>query len=157
VSDLLVTSEDMQRSHSVYFGVAPSVVQARLYSAFPQARGYSSSALDPERFDATLIMALVQTYRKGTLPTNPDVLFFVPASHEQWAIGTLKESITRMFTCLKGQHRQDVAKTLSALFKHIHLGNRVLQFVDAPARWAAFGFTDADPIPAWLRSGLVEG
>jgi hypothetical protein len=156
VNDLLVSSKDFSRFHSVFFDAAPEPGHIRLYDAFPHARGISDRAQNETTFEAVLIMALVQTFPKNQQLIPFKCYFFVPASIKVWAETQLTECAKRMFEGLKRKRNAAAAKHLGTFFHNIPFGSRVLQINKAPDRWVAFGFTKGDLIPDWFGAALLD-
>lgn len=145
----------MQKGHRAFLGTDPTSAQARLYDGFPTHRGVSSRALDVELFQATAIVALVQTFTMKQVPDPHRVYFFVPPKHEKWAIGQFRGFAEVVFGRLKERKDAQRAPSVGRLFHAIMLGCRVLQMQTPPDRWVAFGFAKSDLVPDWLGAGLL--
>ncbi len=154
----IVTPLDSFRlAHETFFGETPKAKHLRLYESFPAKKGASDRSRDEETFEATLIMAIVQTYPRNQRPDPFTCYLFIPAIEEKWAVNKLGEIAKRMFGVLKAHKKVQVAKHLGRFFHAVLLGSRTLHLDQAPERWVAFGFDrDADPIPDWMRDGLLD-
>jgi hypothetical protein len=150
--------ENARRTHKL-LGSDPTPKQERIYEAYPRARGASAREMDQETFESALVMAITQTFPNGPNAEPFKCYFFVPASAEKWAIEQLNVSARRIFEKLKGMppaRRSLAAKQIGRFLKCIMMGSRVLQLEKGPERWVAFGFEKSDPIPDWLRDGLLD-
>lgn len=153
MSELLVGPGDLRKSHRAFLNAEPSTRQVQVYGAFPTQRGIVGSVGDAEAFDAVMIMALVQTFSMKVQPDPFRVFMFVPAHAERWVAGELNRFAETVFGMLKSRKAATQAKAMGRAFHAIHSGCRVFQFETAPERWVAFGFTDTDPMPDWLKVG----
>jgi hypothetical protein len=157
VNPVLGGPENVRLTHRL-LGTEPNAKQRRIYDAYPGTRGLSDRGLDEETFESVLVMALTQTLpRANSEPFK--CYFFVPASVEKWAIEQLNVRAKRIFAHLKplkGERKVLAARQLGSFFHCILMGSRVLQLEQGPERWVAFGFDKTDPIPEWLREGLLD-
>jgi hypothetical protein len=144
----LPTPDDLRKGHAAFLSTEPTERQLTLYDQFPAFRGLSGAAFDVEMFEATVVMALVQT-------VSAKVYFFVPSSMEKEAIAALQNLAESIFARIKTRKAVNQAKAVGKAFKAILIGHRLLQIDTAPERWVAFGFQKEDPIPGWLRDGLT--
>lgn len=155
VTQFLVGPEDARKSHCVFLGVDPIPVQQHLYDQFPTYRGLASDALNTDTFEATVILALIQTFAKKQQTDPFRVYLFVPATLDRWVVVQLERIVKSMFQRIKSRKAPEQARALGRAFHAILLGGRVLQLSAAPDRWVAFGFKESDPIPEWMRSALA--
>lgn len=149
-------TDSFHLAHRAFFGEPPNERHARIYAAFPGARGVSDHEKDETVFEAVLIMALVQTYPRHQRPDPFKCYLFIPASIEKWAVTTLGSCAKRMFDLLKSKKEVKVAQHLGAFFHSVLIGSRVLHLDQEPDRWVCFGFERTDPIPDWMRNALLD-
>lgn len=156
VSNLLVGPEDLHKSHYAFLGTEPTTKQCRIYDAFPEKRGVRASELDSEVFEALIVMGLVQTFAKKTQASPFRVYFFVPQQHERWAVKQLRSFAKTVFARLKERRASSQAQALGRAFHSVLIGCRVLQVLEAPDRWVAYGFSESYEIPDWMATGLTD-
>lgn len=146
-----------QRIHLAFLGENPGPTHTRLYTEFPVARGFSSNVADEARFEATFVAGLAQVFEDGG-GLQPCFLL-LPASQTVWGTAQMTQIVRRMLS--RWKHESDPAIRARAVhrlaegIKHMMVGSRVLQLDNPPSRWVAFGFTVNDPVPEWLRDGLI--
>lgn len=147
-----------QRIHQAFLGTTPGSAHVLLYAHFPEFRGFSSKATDEDRFEATFIAGLTQTFGVGG--AFEDCLLLIPATKTAWATEQMTRVARQMFARWKMEPDPEVRRRavtrLAEAVKHLLVGSRVLQFEAEPPRWAAFGFTKGDPAPEWLKKGLLS-
>jgi len=149
---------DPYRIHKTYLGVDPEEVHARLYTGFPKARGFSLKAASEEHFKAVFMTALAQTFDGQGFQ---ECLILTPAAQTPWVNEQMVQITRQMFVRWKGfgdlQVRTAVVERMAQSIKHLLAGSRVLQLDGEPPRWVAYGFTEHDPVPQWLKGGLLPG
>lgn len=155
MTQLLVTSKDMVKAHRAFLGVDPSSTQSRIYEAFPEFRGVNNSFPDEEIFEATAISSIVQAFTMKQVEEPHQVHLFVTASNRAWTVQRLRVLTQTVFSRLKERKDAKHAPAVGKLFHAILMGTKVLPFETPPERWACFGFVASDPIPPWMRSGLL--
>jgi hypothetical protein len=143
-------------AHKSLLGDDPSPVHTKIYEAFPATRGIASRETDPTVFEATLMLAIVQTYPRKQRPDPYRCFFFVRPELHPWALEQLRDCAQRMFWFQKQSKNVAVAKHLGAFLRAISIGSRVLHFAEAPERWVAFGFDKTDPVPEWVKGAISE-
>lgn len=155
-------TSDLESWHTRLLGIPSQEDQKLLYQAVPLgSRGYSDNAMDEARFQAILIVTLIQTMAADAGETHR-VIILCPPSHEQWALAQLQVFARTIFNGFKKlphtatAKRSDVARRFSTCFKHIFLASRVFQLGERPERWMSFGFKKTDPIPDWMRAALIS-
>jgi hypothetical protein len=146
---------DPNKFHRVFLGEEPNEKQRLLYSSFPAMRGFSFQEKDPALFEATLVLAIVQTFPAKQGEELVKSYLFVPASMSAWSGEQVGASATKMFGVLKKKKSVAGAKMLALLIQSVVSGSRVLQLRNVPDRWAAFGFDQAGPVPEWMRTALL--
>lgn len=136
--------------HTRLVGQPPTPEQLRLYSK-PNMRGFFDDNTDPERFLATMILAMSLALPMDGSTFQRSVLLF-PPNHEKWVIPRIKVLARHM---LSTHSKQPLTYSLIVkLFQHVDTASRVLQIAE-PARWASFGFGPSHGPPSWLRSRLL--
>lgn len=151
---------DLVAFHKGWFGKDPEHTpkslwvlppQQRLYNAFPEARGFSSSDEDISLLLGALIVALAQTKPKST----QRVLLLVPKVHTRWVLVQMKAVARYLIRARK--HNPESVELVRNVFGQVFLYGTPHKQPDEPARWASFGFRKDDPlIPQWCRDGLLE-
>lgn len=132
-----------------------SQVHQDLYAAFQaDKRGYrlllNNSKEDEARFLATFVMALYLT----NFPNEGKVIFVVSRGTEKWAVNQIKAIAHYIYRSRKGAPTSAISAIDEAL-RRIDLGSRALQIETEPERWVAYGFTNQDILPPWMRGRLV--
>lgn len=124
--------------------------QRDFYDAFEAGTTHGIAGHGPavEVLVAASVAALWETQRA------PRVLMAVPKPLEKEMIQQLELLARRVFRIRRGGNILDV-KALRDAFRKVLLGSRVMQ-IDAPDHWVACGFALDDPMPDWLRNGLME-
>lgn len=142
--------------HKQLLGVDPTPEQNLLYNAFPKRRGFSSEEQDSDRFIATFIAALTDTWDRDTKACTFTVPLAIPRAIEPWCIDQINLFVERM----KVRRKTFVSKTIIPQFvqavRHVEMGTRVFSMVEAPKRWVAFGFSTDSVAPEWLKEGLLR-
>lgn len=147
----------MRKGHRTFLGVDPTPNQTLIYEAFPKTRGVSCSTLDVEFFEATTILALVQSFTMKQVPDPHRVHFFVKPAHKKWAVEQLKVIAGTIFGRLRPRKdAKQLAPTVGKLFHAVLIGCRVLQVEVPPDRWVSFGYSVSDPIPDWMCQALLK-
>lgn len=100
-----------------------------------------------EHLLGTFILAYGQT---------PDgaVTFAVSPPTQRWADEQLKRIARRIFRSRASASKASLEQ-LYKLFQRLTMGSSVLQ-ISEPKRWVAYGFTDADILPPWMRNRLLS-
>lgn len=146
-----------QRIHQAFLGTEQGSAHILLYTHFPETRGFSSKTENADRFEATFVAGLTQTFGPGG--TFEDCLLLVPASKMAWVTEQMTQVAGRMFARWKMEPdlelRRRAVTRLAEAIKHMLIGSRVLRLEQEPPRWVAFGFTKSDPVPEWLKKGLL--
>jgi hypothetical protein len=129
--------------------VAPQQIQ--LYSAFPNARGFSSKDKDETLFLGTLVLVLAQS-RPGS---RNRVFLLVPRSHTKWVWAQI-ESIARYMVRARKDNAEGI-ELVKDVLGQVFVCETPYNMQDEPARWASFGFCKDDPLlPEWVTSSLIE-
>ena len=133
--------------HRVILGKEPTPEQVRLYTKFPEFRGFSGLELDEERAEATILLAL-------TFGTRQDrVLFCAPSAHEDWVVGQFNKAADLAFAhCKTLNNKVVIAQFYRDLFAKVLLVGNLLP--SEPTHWVAFGFLK-DPTPDWMSKRLL--
>lgn len=146
-----------EKIHRILLGAPVTETHLKLYEGYPSSRGFSTADPSREEFEAAFMLALAQVLKGNQLNRT---FLFVPASKTVLFGEMATEVARRMFARLKGtnpiERRRGTVEKLSLALKHLMFGSRVLQMEREPAHWAALGFQQTDPIPEWLRAGLVS-
>lgn len=141
--------------HTLWFDEEPTERQGALYDAYPDARGYSDVAKDPELFRAVLHLALVQAIPPdGDQQNLPKPYVFYPKTHDDWVLEQIRVNAEAIFTRLRAEKRVKAAKFLGDCFQALLLGHLVFQMSGEPPCWVAVGFKREDALPQWLAGRL---
>lgn len=129
--------------------------QSLLYEGYPNVRGYSDPEANETRFAAVTTLAMALAF------DHDHVLFLVPPAHKGWTMERFRIVRNAFFTRCKTmpgsqEGRVRLAETFRQNFKRFYIVERPLQLSKAPPAWVAFGFDAQDPVPEWLRSGLLS-
>ena len=144
------TTTPLSERHAILLGKDPTSVQQQLYSRYPEVRGFSDHALDPERLEAAVVAALT------TGKANERVLLLAPVSHEVWVLDGINDVAARMFERCKMQRDPAAfARGLGTLFQKLLVAGRLLQLPAEPPYWVSFGFSIEDPLPEWMTGRLI--
>lgn len=145
---------NIPKFHKDLLGKDPTPEQSLLYGAFPERRGFSNEGQDSDRFIATLVTALTDTWDRDTRSNTFVVPFAIPRSIEPWCIDQLN-----LFVEQVKARRKFINKAFLPMFpkamKHVEMGTRVFAMAEAPKRWVAFGFSVDMVAPEWLKEGLL--
>ncbi len=141
--------------HRILMGKEPETEHSRLYDA--DRMGFSDKTFDKSRFLAVAMLTLSKTLR--TAQPSRVVLLIAP-SHDKWVVEEFDNISAVAFKSIKKhpgslQGRVLLAKLFGDAFKTVFYCSRLLQLPDQPESWTAFGFTREDPIPDWMRAGLL--
>lgn len=152
---------DLVAFHQNLLGITPektptafrlTKAQERLYKASNGStkHGYllcSGKGLQSwEHFLATFILAYGQT-PEGT------VAFAVSAPTQKWANEQVK-TIARHIFSSRSRGKSSIGELFSK-FQRLAMGSNVLQLAE-PKRWVAYGFTETDVLPPWMRNRLIN-
>jgi hypothetical protein len=141
--------------HKQLLGVDPTPEQNRLYEAFPKQRGFSSEEQNSDRFVATFIAALADTWDGDAKACTFKVPLAIPRAIEPWCIDQINLFVETMKVRRKLiPDKRFIPHFLQAM-KHVETGTRVFSMVEAPKRWTAFGFSVDSVAPEWLKEGLL--
>ncbi len=140
--------------HKQLLGVDPTPEQSRLYVAFPKRRGFSSEDQDSDRFVATFIAAMTDTWDRDTKACTLEVPLAIPRAIEPWCIDQINLFVEKVKVRRKLIPKEFTPQFVQAV-RHVKMGTRVFSIVEAPKRWAAFGFSVETMAPEWLREGLL--
>lgn len=136
--------------HRVLLSKEPTLQQVKLYSNFPEYRGFSDNSLNVECLEACLLAAMLF----GT--PQDQVVFLAPASQEDWVFQQFNGVADVLFLeCQKSPNRVWLAQSIAKLFKKVTLAKNPVQLAQEPNRWVSFGFSSEDPLPAWVGSRLL--
>lgn len=145
-------------AHMLLTGKPPDAAHTLLYES--GKAGFSDKGLDKDRFLAVAVLTLQKIMRTGLLKPSRAVLYIAP-SHDKWAIEQL-DAVSRLtFDAIKNRGgsakgRNALATAVGNCFKMLFVGgNRLLQVNEVPQAWTSFGFSKEDPIPDWMRDGLL--
>ena len=125
----------------------------RLYAASRESDrcGYllhsSGSRESWEHLLGTFILAYGQT-------PQGNVIFAVSPPTQRWADDQLKKIVRRIFRSRAGAAKSSL-RDLYRNFQKLIMGSNVLQ-ISEPPRWVAYGFTDTDVLPPWMRNRLLH-
>ena len=130
----------------------------KLYEGFESgARGFSNQAPRPELFLATLVVAIRQVClpdeTKPKVPKFSRVIFATARPVNSWVLEQIEHIARYVFR----QRRGDAAGVhyLRETFHRLVMGSRILQ-LPKPERWAAFGYSNDDPLPEWAKGHLID-
>lgn len=141
--------------HSLLIGQVPELEHRRLYSS--GKNGFSDRAFDESRFLAVAMLTLAKALRTS----NPSrVVLFISPTHDKWVVRQFDDISAVAFRSIaKGPGSPEGIRSLAHLFgdawKMIFYTSRLLQFQEKPEAWTSFGFSIEDPIPEWMREGLL--
>ena len=144
--------------HGTLLGEEPADLHKKLYES--GKFGFSDKTLDPERFLAVAMVTLHKTTRVS-MHKPARVVLLVPPLKDKWAIEQLDVISERMFRHMKkmpgtSMARGNAAKMVGGWFKVLFVMSRLLQLPEQPDAWTSFGFSKEDPIPDWMREGLLS-
>jgi len=125
----------------------------RLYKASRESgrHGYllrsSGSRESWEHFLGTFVLAF------GRTPEGY-VTFAVSPLAQQWANEQIRKIARRIFNTRAGAAKASLQE-LYRNYQRLAMGSNILQ-ISEPPRWVAYGFTDADVLPPWMRNRLLS-
>jgi hypothetical protein len=152
---------DLAVFHKNLLGLNPEITPAeflltstheRLYKASRESarHGYllrsSGSRESWEHFLGTFVLAFGQT-------PSGDVTFAVSPPAQRWANEQIRKIARRIFNTRAGASKASL-KELYGNYQRLAIGSNVLQ-ISEPPRWVAYGFTDTDVLPPWMRNRLL--
>ncbi len=140
--------------HTNLLGEDPTPEQRRLYAAFPEQRGFSGEGQDPDRFLATFIAALLNTWDGEAKACQHKVALAIPRAIEPWCVDQINLFLERMKVRQKKLPKATIKYFLQAM-RCVETGTRVFTVTEAPKRWFAFGFSVDSVAPEWLKKGLL--
>lgn len=146
---------DISKFHALLLGTDPTPEQRRLYSAFPAHRGFASEDQDADRFIATFITALSDTWDRDAKAPMHTVPLAIPRVMEPWCIDQINAFLDQV-KARKSTLPKAAIKQFVLAVKHVETGTRVFSVPDAPKRWLAFGFDKESTAPEWLKDGLMQ-
>jgi hypothetical protein len=137
--------------HRIILGTEPTAEQMRLYNAYPEYKGISDRAQDPDMAKSAILLAL----RSGT--GTDQVLVLAPQAQEDWL---LKQCETVAITCFESCKKyptraKDLIKGYTRLFQKLKMTGRLLQLEEEPPHWVSFGFSVDDALPPWMPGKLL--
>ena len=141
--------------HAYLTGQQPDPDHLTFYYA--RKKGFSDKSFNKDRF---LLVAVLTLY-KSLLKSPPSrVVLLMPPTHDKWVVNEFDNFSQVAFKSIKNhpgtpQGRAKMAKLFGSAFKMIFYSSRLLQLPDQPTSWTSFGFSKDDPIPDWMRDGLV--
>lgn len=100
-----------------------------------------------EHLLGTFVLAYGQT-QQG------QVTFAVSPPTQRWVDEQLRKIVRRIFRSRAGASKASL-QGLYRNFQRIAMGSNVLQ-IPEPRRWVAYGFTDTDVLPPWMRNRLLN-
>jgi hypothetical protein len=144
---------NLSKFHISLLRTDPTPEQRRLYEAFPRYRGYSSEDQNPDRFVATFIAALADTWDEEAKACIHKVPLALPRLIEPWCMDQVNLFLDQV-------KARKLPKPVRRLFldamNHVETGTRVFAIVAAPKRWFAYGFDTGSVVPDWIKGGLLE-
>ena len=145
-------------THRLLTGEDPLPIQEKLYES--GKFGYSDKALDEDRFLGVAVMTLHKTTRDGRHKPPSRVVLLVPPAQDKWVLEQLDRISAKTFKHLKHlpgtkPSRDRVSIMIGEWFKVLFVMSRLLQLPEQPEAWTSFGFSKEDPIPDWMRDGLL--
>lgn len=123
--------------------------QVRLYASFPQGRGFSSTAQDPNLFLGTIIIMFAQI--RPTL--KQPVILITSSAHMEWVISQMRTLARYLIRTRK--YTPGGVDFVRHILDQVILNTKPLQMLE-PARWAAFGLSKLEPLPSWIVDSLIE-
>lgn len=143
--------------HKTLYGAEPGEAHVSFYDSGKM--GYSDKEFDVARFEAVVVLTLHKTLRTGIAKPSRVVLLVAP-THEKWVMEQFDKAARRIYGNFKklagAQSRTELAKLFGNCFAAVFVGSRLLQLPEMPEAWTSFGFTKEDPIPDWMRDGLLS-
>jgi hypothetical protein len=141
----------LMEAHQRVLGRASSADQDKLYTSWPEFRGFSDRTADVVRAEAVILAALMSGI--GT----DRVLILVSRDQEEWL---LKQCEAAAIACFEGCKKypsrvKELVYGYTRLFQKLKMTGRLLQLQEEPPHWVSFGFTVDDPLPAWMTNRLL--
>lgn len=147
--------------HRIFYGHKSEITnyQVRVYGS-PRIKAIGTKDLDQERAQAAFVLALAEAFDPSTRDFR-NVVFYVSENTRTWVLSQIKdmaESLTKrikkeMSEPERKEQGQKILRLLRQWIAHLHVGSGDWP-ATPPAHWAAFGFTESDPIPSWLKRTL---
>ena len=141
--------------HRLLLGTDPEAEHSKLYES--RKMGFSDKGFDKSRFLAVAMLTLSKTLR--TAQPSRVVLLIAP-THDKWVVEEFDNISAVAFKSIKKhpgslQGRAALAQLFGSAFKTVFYCSRLLQLPDQPESWTSYGFAREDPIPDWMRNGLL--
>lgn len=150
-----LTLDRMLYWHSVIIG--PTVVPKEVwefYESFPKHRGFYEPS--PDHLDAVIVAGLTQAFADK----NARVLFLAPPALFTLGMDQFKTRAEHMFGTLRKAKQKIPRETLTMLvadyksaFGRVMTGNKIP--AKAPEYWVAYGFSQDEALPDWLKDGMT--
>jgi len=133
---------------AILFKTEPTPVQIQLYET--DAHGYATRTPTEEQLDATICVS-ISSVTKGDTP----LYFFVaPALHAS-VLFRFKAIAQRLLGEVQSEkNNSEAARIIQQWLSRVMLGAYVGAEVPVP-RWVAYGLSKDDPIPEWMKEGLL--
>ena len=151
MSDPLVVHE------TILFMTEPTPLQRRLYES-PASHGFSSKEPSEEVTDALLALAISRVFKYDqTKESRIEVM----AAHDLQAGLMARWGVVsrQMFNRIHEENpdsdqAQRVLKIAKNWFVRMNLRTKVLTQI--PNEWVSYGFSRSEPLPPWMREGLLD-
>lgn len=139
----------LQGWHAWTFKENPTDTQLDLYKEFPDFKGFLEDEQNPEKLRAVFVVCLYQLFVDNA--QSERVYLVVPPKIKSWVEDELREYFRSLLKHLPVDKREQYLQRIK-LFGFMY---RVHQEPEELKRWAAYGFTSSDLLPAWLRGKLL--
>lgn len=137
--------------HEIMLNRAPTADQERLYTRWPEFKGFSDREANAERAEAVLVAGLMSG--RGA----EHVLVLAPQAQEEWLLKQCEKMALATFEgCKKYPSRvRELVYGYTRLFEKLKMTGRLLQLQEEPQHWVSFGFTADDLLPSWIPNRLL--
>jgi hypothetical protein len=155
---------EKERVHRLVLGKhkPPTPLQKRIYGN-TRFKGVSYEGKNREILEATLILAMAQSYAPDS-ESYEKVYLFVKVADHAWVHDEISrialdftKRIRSYLTVENLADGQVLLRQMRKWLETIHIGYTVLwEGSSAPEHWACYGYHIGDPIPEWMRKKLWD-
>lgn len=147
--------------HRIFYGHRSELSnhQIRVYGS-SRIRAISTAEADTEKAKTALVLALAQAFDPSARAYVP-VILFTPKERVDWlcvqAHDVAKDVTLRLKAEITPENKDLTLRTLRILrewISNVRPGTTEEWMSPAPEKWAAFGYTEKDNIPSWLKVAL---
>ena len=147
--------------HRIFYGHQSEMTnyQIRVYGS-PRIRAITAIGADKEKAQTAIVLALSMAFDPA-MRTYLPVYLFVPERHVGWLVVQVQNMAEELVKRLRAEQTPDTKEATTKILRilrewiaNIRAGKPDSWMSVAPERWVAFGYTENDDIPAWVKTAL---